>query len=184
LIISFVKQTEQEQFHRVKLLFDLAPSYGQIGNNPVAFYKLDELDGTTTATDYSGNSNTLGMFASANNLNSWDTFGKIGGSYNFTTNAASTRNMLTKATSTMTTGLTQPYSLSTWVAFQSSAGYGNYTVTQDSTLISLGNGVAVADAYPEILEHVLHITNKPGGFGAVREICDYVYFERVLNNAS
>jgi 3-deoxy-D-manno-octulosonate 8-phosphate phosphatase (KDO 8-P phosphatase) len=48
----------------------------------------------------------------------------------------------------------------------------------------VGLPVAVADAYPEILEHVLYITNKPGGFGAVREICDYVYFERALNNAS
>jgi len=131
---------------QVKLLFDLAPSYSQIGNNPVAFYKLDELDGTTTATDYSGNSNTLGVFQSATNLNSWDTFGKIGGSYDFTTNAASTRNMLTKATSTMTSGLTQPYSLGTWVAFKSNTGYGNYTVGYDSTLISVGNG-AVGDNY-------------------------------------
>lgn len=41
-------------------------------------------------------------------------------------------------------------------------------------LRSVGVPVAVADAYPEILEHVTYRTHKPGGFGAVREICDIV----------
>jgi len=35
--------------------------------------------------------------------------------------------------------------------------------------------VAVADAYPEILDHVVFKTSRPGGFGAVREICDLIY---------
>ena len=40
---------------------------------------------------------------------------------------------------------------------------------------SVGFPVAVADAYPEVFPHVLFKTEKPGGFGAVREICDLVY---------
>jgi 3-deoxy-D-manno-octulosonate 8-phosphate phosphatase (KDO 8-P phosphatase) len=35
--------------------------------------------------------------------------------------------------------------------------------------------VAVADAYPEVLPYVLFSTEKPGGFGAVREVCDLIY---------
>jgi 3-deoxy-D-manno-octulosonate 8-phosphate phosphatase (KDO 8-P phosphatase) len=39
----------------------------------------------------------------------------------------------------------------------------------------VGMPVAVADAYPETYPHVLYRTNKPGGYGAVREICDLIY---------
>jgi len=39
----------------------------------------------------------------------------------------------------------------------------------------VGIPVAVADAYPDVDPHVVHRTRKPGGFGAVREICDMVY---------
>jgi 3-deoxy-D-manno-octulosonate 8-phosphate phosphatase (KDO 8-P phosphatase) len=35
--------------------------------------------------------------------------------------------------------------------------------------------VAVSDAHPEISPFVLYRTQKPGGMGAVREICDLVY---------
>jgi len=35
--------------------------------------------------------------------------------------------------------------------------------------------VGVADAYPEIYPYVLYRTQKHGGFGAVREICDLVF---------
>ena len=38
----------------------------------------------------------------------------------------------------------------------------------------VGLPVGVADAYPEILPHVRYRTQAPGGFGAVREICDLV----------
>jgi len=41
---------------------------------------------------------------------------------------------------------------------------------------SVGIPVAVADAYPEVFPHILFSTEKPGGFGAVREICDLVYY--------
>jgi YrbI family 3-deoxy-D-manno-octulosonate 8-phosphate phosphatase len=40
---------------------------------------------------------------------------------------------------------------------------------------SIGVPVAVADAYPEIFPYVLYRTQKPGGFGAVREICDLIF---------
>lgn len=40
---------------------------------------------------------------------------------------------------------------------------------------SVGFPVAVSDAYPEVFPHVLFQTEKRGGFGAVREICDLVY---------
>lgn len=43
---------------------------------------------------------------------------------------------------------------------------------------SIGVPVAVADAYPEVHPHVLFCTEKPGGFGAVREICDLVFHAR------
>lgn len=40
---------------------------------------------------------------------------------------------------------------------------------------SIGVPVAVADAYPEVFPHVLFRTEKFGGFGAVREVCDLVF---------
>lgn len=43
---------------------------------------------------------------------------------------------------------------------------------------SVGLPVAVEDAYPEIFPYVLYRTQKPGGMGAVREICDLVYNAR------
>lgn len=39
----------------------------------------------------------------------------------------------------------------------------------------VGMPVAVADAYPETYPHILYRTNKLGGYGAVREICDLIY---------
>lgn len=43
---------------------------------------------------------------------------------------------------------------------------------------SIGVPVAVADAYPEVDPYVIYRTNKPGGYGAVREICDLVFFAK------
>jgi 3-deoxy-D-manno-octulosonate 8-phosphate phosphatase (KDO 8-P phosphatase) len=40
---------------------------------------------------------------------------------------------------------------------------------------SIGIPVAVSDSYPEVYPHVIFRTNKPGGLGAVREICDLIY---------
>lgn len=43
---------------------------------------------------------------------------------------------------------------------------------------SVGVPVAVADAYPEVYPHVVARTARPGGLGAVREVCDWVYAAR------
>jgi 3-deoxy-D-manno-octulosonate 8-phosphate phosphatase (KDO 8-P phosphatase) len=43
---------------------------------------------------------------------------------------------------------------------------------------SIGIPVGVADGYPEINPYIIYRTQKPGGFGAVREICDLVYNAR------
>lgn len=43
---------------------------------------------------------------------------------------------------------------------------------------AIGVPVAVADAYPEVYPHVMGRTEKPGGLGAVREVCDWVYFAK------
>lgn len=40
---------------------------------------------------------------------------------------------------------------------------------------SVGVPVAVADAYPEVYPHVIYRTEKSGGFGAVREVCDLIF---------
>lgn len=41
-------------------------------------------------------------------------------------------------------------------------------------LKEVGLPVVVADAYPEAAEHALLETEKPGGYGAVRELCDLI----------
>lgn len=43
---------------------------------------------------------------------------------------------------------------------------------------AVGIPVAVRDAYPEVLAHVVYQTIKPGGRGAVREICDLIFHAR------
>lgn len=43
---------------------------------------------------------------------------------------------------------------------------------------SVGLPVSVADAYPEVLPHILMQTCKPGGYGAVREVCDLIFEAR------
>lgn len=43
---------------------------------------------------------------------------------------------------------------------------------------SIGLPIAVADAYPEVYPYVLFRTEKSGGFGAVREVCDLIFQAR------
>jgi 3-deoxy-D-manno-octulosonate 8-phosphate phosphatase (KDO 8-P phosphatase) len=43
---------------------------------------------------------------------------------------------------------------------------------------SVGIPVGVQDCYLEIEPYILFKTNKPGGYGAVREICDLIYFAK------
>ena len=49
---------------------------------------------------------------------------------------------------------------------------------------AIGFPVAVADAYPEVLPFVCHQTAKPGGYGAVRELCDLIYVAQTGNRAT
>lgn len=44
---------------------------------------------------------------------------------------------------------------------------------------SVGFPVAVADAYSEVTAHILFRTEKKGGFGAVREVCDLIYYAKI-----
>jgi 3-deoxy-D-manno-octulosonate 8-phosphate phosphatase (KDO 8-P phosphatase) len=48
-----------------------------------------------------------------------------------------------------------------------------------SAFSSIGFPVGVADSYDEVNPYILFRTKKPGGFGAVREICDLVYRAKV-----
>jgi len=40
----------------------------------------------------------------------------------------------------------------------------------------VGMPVGVADSFPELDDYILFKTNKRGGYGAVREICDKIYY--------
>jgi 3-deoxy-D-manno-octulosonate 8-phosphate phosphatase (KDO 8-P phosphatase) len=42
----------------------------------------------------------------------------------------------------------------------------------------VGLPIGVADAYPEIHPHIIYRTTKPGGQGAVREVCDIIFHAR------
>jgi 3-deoxy-D-manno-octulosonate 8-phosphate phosphatase (KDO 8-P phosphatase) len=48
---------------------------------------------------------------------------------------------------------------------------------------SVGIPVAVSDAYPEVHPYVIYRTERAGGFGAVREICDLI-FKAKMDQAS
>lgn len=61
----------------------------------------------------------------------------------------------------------------------SEIGYVGNDINDISALRLVGFPIAVKDSYPEILDHVIYITKKPGGFGAVREICDLIYSSRL-----
>lgn len=43
----------------------------------------------------------------------------------------------------------------------------------------VGHPIAVCDAYPEVLSIAKHITEKKGGCGAVREVCEIIYSVKV-----
>lgn len=44
-----------------------------------------------------------------------------------------------------------------------------------SVLKIVGIPIGVSDAYPEVLKHAKFMTEKKGGYGAVREVCDWIY---------
>ena len=41
-------------------------------------------------------------------------------------------------------------------------------------LAAVGLPIAVSDATDSAIEAAAYVTNKPGGFGAVREVCDLI----------
>jgi len=45
-------------------------------------------------------------------------------------------------------------------------------------LREVGVPICVADAYPEVMEVARFVTRRPGGFGAVREVCDLIVATR------
>lgn len=47
----------------------------------------------------------------------------------------------------------------------------------------VGWPVAVADAYAEVLPHVRCVTRRPGGRGAVREVCDVLFRSRARSGS-
>lgn len=48
----------------------------------------------------------------------------------------------------------------------------------------VGFPIAVADCYEEVKPHVSFILSKPGGYGAVREICDLIHHSYYQSMAS
>ncbi len=45
-------------------------------------------------------------------------------------------------------------------------------------MLSVGYAVAVADAHPEVRAAAARTTQLPGGYGAVREVCDWLLADR------
>jgi len=46
----------------------------------------------------------------------------------------------------------------------------------------VGFPIGVLDSYPEIIPHIKYKTSKPGGHGAVREVCDLIFNAHVNLN--
>jgi 3-deoxy-D-manno-octulosonate 8-phosphate phosphatase (KDO 8-P phosphatase) len=49
-------------------------------------------------------------------------------------------------------------------------------------LAAAGIGIAVADAHPDALAAAKLVTTRPGGFGAVREVCDWLIAARKVSS--
>ena len=60
------------------------------------------------------------------------------------------------------------------IASENTAYVGN-DINDLECMKSVGVPVAVSDAYPEIVAVARYVTDLPGGYGAVREVCDLVY---------
>jgi 3-deoxy-D-manno-octulosonate 8-phosphate phosphatase (KDO 8-P phosphatase) len=59
------------------------------------------------------------------------------------------------------------------ISLEHAAFVGN-DINDIGAMRSVGIAITVADAYPSVFEHALIITARPGGQGAVREICDLI----------
>ena len=67
------------------------------------------------------------------------------------------------------------------ISLEQTAFMGN-DVNDVECMKQAGLPVAVADAYPVAMKHALYITEKPGGHGAVRELCDLLISHRRSQN--
>lgn len=59
------------------------------------------------------------------------------------------------------------------IALEHAAFVGN-DINDINAMRTVGIAFTVADAYPSVFEHAAIITARPGGRGAVREICDLI----------
>ena len=78
------------------------------------------------------------------------------------------------------------WSLSVGIPLSNMAFVGN-DINDIPALKKVGLPIAVGDAYEEIIPFVKYRSRKPGGYGAVREICDLIAHvhldrQRYLNN--
>ena len=55
-----------------------------------------------------------------------------------------------------------------------SAAFTGNDINDEECLNIVGLPIAVADGYPEVMKLANYVTQRPGGRGAVREICDLV----------
>ena len=53
-------------------------------------------------------------------------------------------------------------------------------ITDIDCIKESGIGVAVADSHPDVLNIADFITEKKGGYGAIREICDLILREETI----
>jgi 3-deoxy-D-manno-octulosonate 8-phosphate phosphatase (KDO 8-P phosphatase) len=53
-------------------------------------------------------------------------------------------------------------------------GYMGDDINDLPVLLRVGFSASTPDAHPEVINRVQHITQKPGGRGAVREVCDLI----------
>lgn len=67
------------------------------------------------------------------------------------------------------------WSASTGIPLSSIAFVGN-DINDIPVLKEVGLPIAVEDAYEEIFPFIKYRTSKPGGYGAVREVCDLIVY--------
>ena len=48
-------------------------------------------------------------------------------------------------------------------------------INDKECLDEVGLPIVVADAFSEVIKKAKYRTKKPGGYGAVREVCDMIY---------
>ena len=70
-----------------------------------------------------------------------------------------------------------------FLTFEDAFDLAGYDINDLECMKFVGVPVAVSDAYPEIVAVARYVTDRPGGYGAVREVCDLVYKEKIESKA-